>query len=108
MICTWPPSGVRDPHATAISADDSASAGDGDQPYNTSVGKPAEVYRERVADDDETDSGTAEQKRWESLNREHDRIGSDRFWEIIYEGFRKAGYTTAQLRHLLGMEINPK
>jgi hypothetical protein len=70
----------------------------------------AEVYRERVADD-ETDSGNAEQKlamRWESLNREHDRIGSDRFWEIIYEGFRKAGYTTAQLRHLLGMEINPK
>jgi hypothetical protein len=75
------------------------------------VGEPAEVYRERVADDDETDSGTAEQKlamRRESVNREHDRIGSDRFWEIIYEGFRKAGYTTAQLRHLLGMEINPK
>lgn len=49
-------------------------------------------YRERVADDDETGSGTAEQKlamRWESLDREHDRIGSDRFWEIIYEGFAR-------------------
>ena len=77
----------------------------------TLLWEPAEVYRKRVADDDETDSGTAEQKlamRWESLNREHDRIGPDRFWEIIYGGFRKAGYTTAQLRHLLGMEIKPK
>jgi hypothetical protein len=106
VIRTRPPSGVRDPPTPPRSARMTPHRPATATSRTTLLWEPAEVYRKRVADDDDAEQKLA--MRWESLNREHDRIGPDRFWEIIYGGFRKAGYTTAQLRHLLGMEIKPK